>query len=199
MTDLLQHHLNAALPDPPDASLTQCRRQINGWFVETAPLLSWDMLETPIGTLYLAASSRGLCRVELGVSQERFLSQLDPMARTERNSTMLESITAQFRAYFTNPTNRFDLPTDLTRVKPFQRRVLDAIAQIPAGTVWTYRQVAQTIGKPSASRAVGHALATNPLMIVLPCHRVIGSDGSLHGYRGGLEAKQHLLRLEGAL
>ncbi len=199
MTDPIQEHLKAVLPDPPDEAVTQCRRRIDNWFVGAAPLIRWDVIETPLGALYLATSAEGLCRVELGVGVKKFLSVLDPMARTEHDATILASITAQFRAYFSNPRGGFDLPLDLSRVKPFQQRVLETIAQIPSGTVWTYRQVAAAMGSPTASRAVGRALATNPLMIVLPCHRVVGSDGSLHGYRGGLEAKQRLLQLEGAL
>lgn len=199
MSDPMQQHLTTVLPEPPDASVTECRRRIDDWFAKNAPLIRWDTVETPLGMLFIAASERGLCRVELGVGDEKFLSLLDPLARTERASLTLETITAQFRRYFTNPRSRFDMPLDLTAAKPFQRKVLETIAQIPAGTVWTYRQVANAIGQPTASRAVGHALATNPLMIVLPCHRVVGSDGNLHGYRGGLDAKQRLLRLEGAL
>jgi len=172
---------------------------VQAWFVETAPLIRWDVLETPLGPLHIAASERGLCRVDLGLRRDVFLTLLDPLARTERDVSTLKSMMTQFRAYFANPRMRFDLPLDLSHVRPFQRRVLETVAAIPAGTVWTYRQVASAIGKPSASRAVGHALSTNPLMIVLPCHRVIGSDGSLHGYRGGLDAKRWLLQMEGAL
>ncbi|MBI3537821.1 MAG: methylated-DNA--[protein]-cysteine S-methyltransferase [Chloroflexi bacterium] len=93
----------------------------------------------------------------------------------------------------------FDLPLNWSRIKPFQRAVLTAIQNIPFGETRSYAWVAHAIGKPRASRAVGAALGANPIPIILPCHRVIGSDGGLHGYGGGLDLKARLLRLEGAL
>lgn len=199
MTDQTVKLLSDVAGSPPHEAVARSHRRVRAWFAETAPLIRWDGVDTPLGVLHVASSEQGLCRVDLGVSPAAFLAQLDPLARTERDSTTLANITEQFCEYFANPRTRFDLPLDLSRVRPFQRRVLETIAAIPAGTVWTYHQVAAAIGKPSASRAVGHALSTNPLMIVLPCHRVIGSDGGLHGYRGGLDAKRRLLQMEGAL
>jgi methylated-DNA-[protein]-cysteine S-methyltransferase len=103
--------------------------------------------------------------------------------------------------YFTDPGYRFELPVDLDRLTPFQVTVLQAARSIPSGSVWTYGQLARTIGSPKASRAVGQALGRNPVPIVIPCHRVVASDGSLGGYSGGggLQSKRFLLGLEGAI
>ena len=142
-----------------------------------------------------------MCKLDFGVNQADFLSRLDPLARTERNPVALEPIAAQLRAYFADARTEFDVSLDLDRLTPFQRSVLMTARRIPPGTVWTYGQVAQTIGKPRASRAVGQALGRNPMPIVIPCHRVVASDGGLGGYSGGggLASKRWLLRLEGAL
>jgi methylated-DNA-[protein]-cysteine S-methyltransferase len=135
------------------------------------------------------------------MDQTGFLSRLDPLARTERNPVALKTSTEQLQEYFAGARKRFDLPLDLTRLTPFQLSVLQTARGIPPGSVRTYGQVARTLGKPKASRAVGQALGRNPIPIVIPCHRVIASDGSLCGYGGGggLESKRFLLQLEGAV
>lgn len=158
----------------------------------------WEVLESPLGPLYIAASEEGLCRIDLGVEREDFLRQLGPQVRVVHDPAVVEPIVAQLRAYFAGERREFDLPLDLRSLTPFQVSVLQAIRRIPAGTVWTYGQVAQAVGRPRASRAVGQALARNPIPIVIPCHRVIASDGSLGGYGGGLDNKRWLLQLEGA-
>jgi methylated-DNA-[protein]-cysteine S-methyltransferase len=171
------------------------------WFAQTAPLIQWDSIESPLGSLYVAASAQGLYSVDFGVSQTDFLNRLDPLARTERDAAALAAITEQLQSYFTGACQRFDLPVDLGRLTPFQRSVLQTARHIPPGSLWTYGQVARAIGKPKASRAVGQALGRNPVPIVVPCHRVIASDGGLGGYSGGggLASKRFLLNLEGAL
>jgi methylated-DNA-[protein]-cysteine S-methyltransferase len=107
----------------------------------------------------------------------------------------------QLREYFAGDRSNFNLPVDISQLTPFQRSVLDVACRIAPGQVWTYHRVAQELGRPRSSRPVGGALARNPIPIVIPCHRVIASDGSLGGYSGGsgLEAKRWLLQLEGAL
>jgi methylated-DNA-[protein]-cysteine S-methyltransferase len=134
------------------------------------------------------------------MDQTDFLSRLDPLARTERNPVALKGTAEQLQEYFAGSRKRFDLPLDLTRLTSFQLSVLQTARRIPLGSVWTYGQVARTIGKPKASRAVGQALGRNPIPIVIPCHRVVASDGSLCGYGGGggLESKRLLLQLERA-
>ena len=108
---------------------------------------------------------------------------------------------AQLREYFAGKRRRFDLPVDLSALTPFQRSVLGITCRIAPGKVWTYHRVAKAMRRPHSSRPVGQALARNPIPIVIPCHRVIASDGALRGYSGGsgLKAKRWLLQLEGAL
>jgi O-6-methylguanine DNA methyltransferase len=193
--------LQKAVGHPAEVSVAASRRRVERWFAQTAPLIQWDVIASPLGPLYVAASPKGLCALDFGVSQAAFLGQLEPLARTERNPQALTSIGEQLRAYFAGEQFKFDLPLDLERLTPFQRSVLRTARRIPAGSVWTYGQVARAIGKPQASRAVGQALGRNPVPIVIPCHRVIASDGGLGGYSGGgsLESKKWLLSLEGAL
>jgi methylated-DNA-[protein]-cysteine S-methyltransferase len=102
--------------------------------------------------------------------------------------------------YLQGRRRTFDLPVDLRHLTPFQQRVLHAAQAVPRGQVSTYGQIARRIGRPRAARAVGQALGSNPIPIVIPCHRVLASDGSLHGYsgRGGIKTKAWLLRLEEA-
>ena len=106
----------------------------------------------------------------------------------------------QVKEYLEGQRTRFDLALDMSRMSEFQRRVLSIALKIPRGKYLTYGDVAKAIGKPQASRAVGQALGHNPVPIVIPCHRVLGSDGSLHGYSGGggIQTKAWLLQLEGA-
>jgi methylated-DNA-[protein]-cysteine S-methyltransferase len=193
--------LREALGTPSDTAVSASRRRVERWFGETAPLIQWDVIESPLGPLYVAVSAEGLCAVDFGVTATAFLSQLDPLARSERNAATLAPFVTQLRTYFTDPGYRFELPLDLGRLTPFQATVLQAARNIPSGSVRTYGQIAQVIGNPRASRAVGQALGRNPVPIVIPCHRVIASDGSLGGYSGGggLQSKRFLLGLEGAI
>jgi len=193
----LQH----AMGDPEEWAVAESRRRVKRWFTQSAPFIRWDVIPSPLGPLYIAAGEQGLCHVDFGVSEADFLAHLDPLARTEQDREGLASITAQLRAYFADARFQFDLPVDLKQLTAFQRRVLQTARRIPPGSVWTYGQVAQVIGKPGASRAVGQALGRNPVPIVIPCHRVVASDGGLGGYSGGggQESKKLLLRLEGAI
>lgn len=201
MDDQISIQLQKAVGAPASAALRRSRRRVDAWFAQTAPLIEWDAIESPIGRIYLAASAQGLCRVDFGVSEEAFLNQLDVLARVERNPASLARVTQQLREYFAGVRLQFDVPLDLSRLTPFQQSVLQVTRAITAGTVWTYRQVAEALGRPQASRPVGQALGHNPVPIVIPCHRVIASDGSLGGYSAGagLESKRWLLQLEGAL
>jgi O-6-methylguanine DNA methyltransferase len=181
--------------------MTNSRRRVQEWFAQNAPLIRWDAIDSPLGPLYIATSTRGLCRVGFGVGRAEFLRGLDPMARTEQSQPVIAPIVAQLREYFATGSTRFALRLDLSQVTPFQQSVLQATRQIPPGTLWTYGQMARAIGKPQASRAVGQALGRNPVPIIVPCHRVVASDGSLGGYSGGggVASKRKLLALEGAL
>jgi len=186
---------------PSEATLAQSRRQVQNWFAQTAPLIQWDVMNSPLGPLYIAANARGLCSVDFGIDLDTFLNRLDPRARTEQNPAALAPFAVQLREYFAGIRPRFELPLDLSQLTPFQQSVLQTIRRIPTGSVWTYGQVAQAIGRPKASRAVGQALGRNPVLIVIPCHRVVTSQGNLGGYSGGggVASKRFLLRLEGAV
>jgi O-6-methylguanine DNA methyltransferase len=154
----------------------------------------------PIGPVWAAVSARGLVSVELGGDQDTILRVVqrlgfDPISPdAERVGPALE----QIADYLAGKRKSFNLPIDWSVLTPFQSKALRATLEIPYGEVRTYGELAQELGKPRAARAVGRAEATNPMPVVLPCHRVIGADGKLHGYGtgNGLETKKWLLELE---
>lgn len=152
-------------------------------------------LPSPVGPLRVAASDAGLHGIE-------FPNNKHPVKRLEMwergDHPLLREAQAQLDAYFAGRLKAFDLPL-APHGTAFQRQVWLALAQIPFGQTWSYAQLAQRVGRPGASRAVGAANGRNPLPIVLPCHRVIGANGALTGFGGGLPTKQYLLELEGAL
>ncbi len=154
--------------------------------------MRYSILTTPIGPLLLAASSAGLAQVRLPTRGTPAPPEpgwrQDPMALAEPER--------QLRAWFAGERRSFELPLD-PRGTPFQRAVWDLLAEIPWGQTTTYGDLARQLGKPGSARAVGAANGANPLPIVLPCHRVIGRDGSLTGFGGGLDAKRWLLTHEG--
>lgn len=139
-------------------------------------------------TIHLAASDRALMYLSLGgeLGGERIEAADHPVLREAAR---------QLRAYFAGKLRRFDLPLDL-RGTPFQQRVWSELLRIPFGETRSYGELARAIGNPNASRAVGAANGRNPIAIVVPCHRVIGSDGGLCGFGGGLDYKRRLLDLE---
>jgi methylated-DNA-[protein]-cysteine S-methyltransferase len=142
-----------------------------------------------------------VCAIGFGSSEAEFLQQLDPTARLQKSQQSVQQAAAELDEYFRGQRLRFDMAVDLSSVTRFQRSVLETARRIHRGEIWTYQRVAQEMGQPKSSRPVGQALAHNPIPIVIPCHRVVASDGSLGGYSGGsgLEAKRWLLRLEGAV
>ncbi|NQX88555.1 MAG: methylated-DNA--[protein]-cysteine S-methyltransferase [Halioglobus sp.] len=148
-------------------------------------------LHTPIGTLRLLSDAGQLSRIE-------FENQYSDDSHQEGSDDALRQGAAQLRDYFAGQRRQFQLPLAPTGTV-FQHRVWREIGQIPYGEVRTYRDIARAIGKTSAARAVGAANRRNPLPIVVPCHRVIGSNGRLTGFAGGLETKALLLQLEGRL
>lgn len=157
-------------------------------------------VESPIGELFVAVTPRGLaCIAFEGEDREalarRFASALSPRVLTA--ARMTQDARRQLGEYFDGRRERFELPLDRRLMTSFARQVLDATARVPFGQVATYGAVAGRIGKPKAARAVGAALGSNPIPIVVPCHRVIGATGTLTGYAGGLDRKEFLLHLEG--
>jgi len=186
---------------PSQTELAESRKRLRQWFARTAPLIEWAAMESPLGVLYIARNAAGICNLDFRIDELTFLERIDPLARAQRSTDALAPVLAQLEEYFAGRRRRFDVPVDLSQMTIFQQHVLNTAQTIPKGKVWTYGQVAQRIGKPRASRAVGQALGRNPIPIIVPCHRVIGKDGSMTGYSGGggVESKKWLLRLEGAL
>jgi methylated-DNA-[protein]-cysteine S-methyltransferase len=155
----------------------------------------YTSVPSPVGPLLLAADDAGLCLVE-------FASPRHPMHRAgdwrEGDHAVLRDARRQLEAYFDGTRRGFDLPL-APRGTPFQLAVWQSLRDIPYGETISYAQLAQRIGKPNAMRAVGAANGRNPLPIVVPCHRVIGANGDLTGFGGGLPTKRFLLELEGAI
>jgi len=154
---------------------------------------------TPLGEVRLAASARGL--VGLWFDGQRHLpAELDgPHAwPTDDAHPVLREAARQVREYLQGERTAFDLPLDLSGGTPFQQAVWRALLAIPRGGTTSYGAIARELGNPAAVRAVGAAVGRNPVSVAVPCHRVLGSDGSLTGYAGGLERKRALLRLEDA-
>ena len=158
-------------------------------------------MDTPIGTLLLDADDHGITRVEFAVDslplegKVAFAKQMTDEVVSE-NAPLLAEAERQLREYFDGVRRDFDLPLS-RHGTPFQMAVWDALCEIPYGETRTYGDIARQIGKPGAARAVGMANHRNPICIIVPCHRVIGADGSLTGYGGGLDKKEALLKLEG--
>jgi methylated-DNA-[protein]-cysteine S-methyltransferase len=157
---------------------------------------------TPLGPLLVAATDAGLARLALpSEDHHAVLDQLlhRPGTQLVDAPEQLDGIEQQIEEYFSGARTHFDVPVDLRAVTPFRRRVLEELRMVPFGTTVSYAGLAATVGSPRAVRAVGSACATNPVPVVVPCHRVLRSDGMVGGYLGGVAAKESLLRLEGAL
>ncbi len=162
---------------------------------------TYRVVDSPLGALLLAATDAGLVRVAYAVEDhERVLDLLGERvgSRILKDDRRSEAAARQLDEYFAGTRRAFDLPVDLRLAHGFRLEVLRHLTAIPYGSTESYAQVAVASGSPRAVRAVGSACATNPLPIVVPCHRVVRSDGSLGGYLGGLPAKETLLHLEQA-
>jgi len=157
-------------------------------------------IETPIGRMIAMASDAGICVLEFlerrtVPSVARAFAGRHGAASVSGTNAHLDRLRAELDAYFRGRLERFDAPLDL-RGTPFQKTVWKRLAKTPYGTTLTYAQLAARAGRPSAVRAAGHANGRNPVSIVVPCHRVVGTDGTLHGYGGGLWRKRWLLEFE---
>jgi methylated-DNA-[protein]-cysteine S-methyltransferase len=151
------------------------------------------------GNLYLAATERGLAGVWF--TDQRHLPDVSNWQRQNdvAQLSILKDAQQQLQAYFEGRLQQFDLPLDLSAGTPFQQAVWQALLKIPFGKTTSYGALSISIGKPLAVRAVGTAIGRNPIGIIVPCHRVVGADGSLTGYAGGLHRKEAFLTLEDAL
>jgi methylated-DNA-[protein]-cysteine S-methyltransferase len=162
---------------------------------------AYDLVDTPLGTLLVATTERGLCRIAYDADPEQEEEHLARAfgVRVLRAAKPIDPARRELDEYFEGRRRSFDLPVDVGLVADFNRRVLGELARVPYGEVVTYGELAARAERPRAARAVGTVMNRNPIPIVLPCHRVIGANGSLTGYGGGLERKEALLRLEGAI
>ena len=163
--------------------------------------VAYDLVDSPFGKLLVAATQRGLCRIAYDAVPEQELERLARSfgLRVLRSAKPIDPARRELDEYFEGKRQRFDLPLDVALLADFNRRVLEELARVPYGEVVTYGELAARVEHPRAARAVGTVMNRNPLPIVLPCHRVVGASGSLTGYGGGLDRKEWLLRLEGAL
>jgi O-6-methylguanine DNA methyltransferase len=159
--------------------------------------------KTPLGKFWLAASDLGLVAVEWGQTQAEFDAYLTKRFKrtVEYVPEYIRESATQLMEYLSGQRRVFTMVIDWTVLRQFQKTVLHATFEIPYGETRTYKEIAGYIGKPRAPRAVGRAEATNPMPLVIPCHRVIGMDGKLHGYGmvEGIKTKAWLLKLEGAM
>jgi methylated-DNA-[protein]-cysteine S-methyltransferase len=198
--DRVERGLRLSRPTPgSQAATARLRRRIAA---DGLADVTYASVDSPFGTLLAAATKRGL--VKLAFPEEdvddvlaRVASRVSP--RIVAAGGELDDARRELEEYFEGHRRRFELPLDWTLVGPFGRRVLHATAEIPYGGVLSYADVAAEAGSPRGSRAAGNALGSNPIPIVVPCHRVLRSGGALGGYGGGLERKRFLLELEGAL
>jgi methylated-DNA-[protein]-cysteine S-methyltransferase len=155
---------------------------------------------TPLGPLLVVATDAGIERLAFpSEDQDAVLDRLldRPGTRLIDAPGRLDGIERQLEEYFAGTRTRFDVPVDLRSVTPFRRRVLEELRLVPFGATVSYADLAVAVGSPGAVRAVGSACATNPVPVIVPCHRVLRSDGLIGGYLGGVAAKEALLRLEG--
>lgn len=163
-------------------------------------MIRWTEFESPFGSTFLAATPRGVLRLRWGVDDHEAVAEAltedFPLWGVKRAPGRLEDAVEQVQAYFAGDRREFELSTDLTGLTSFQQSVLEVTAEIPFGRTVAYGELAERIGKPDASRAVGSALGRNPVPIVIPCHRVVRSDGGLGGYTSGTGYKEQLLELE---
>ena len=151
----------------------------------------YSYIDSSLGQLFVQGD--GQCVTGLFMPQHK--GWRGPDASWQRSDAPFAAVREQLAEYFAGQRRQFDVPIELAGT-PFQRRVWQELLQIPFGTTISYAQLAGRVGRPTASRAVGHANGRNPISIIVPCHRVVGANGKLTGYAGGVDKKQRLLALE---
>ncbi|WP_117232489.1 methylated-DNA--[protein]-cysteine S-methyltransferase [Vibrio maerlii] len=152
----------------------------------------YTRFNSPLGDVVIQANEKGIT----GVWFETHTTQPDDLGVHDDFDYLLQKAVAQLKEYFSGQRSHFDLPIS-THGTDFQNKVWQALTTIPFGETWSYQDLADAIGSPKAVRAVGAANGKNPVSVIVPCHRVIGKNGKLTGYAGGVERKKHLLVLEG--
>lgn len=192
-----------ARPTQPELDVEQLMADLGSRAAEAGLAdVAYGSMDSPVGELLVAVTDRGLVRVAFSSEeQDQVLAELAARVspRVLRMPKRTDDVRRELEEYFGGARRDFDLPLDWSLVRGFAQGVLRATAQVPFGETTTYRQVAEAAGSPRASRAAGNALGSNPIPIVVPCHRVLHSGGGLGGYAGGLERKRTLLTLEGVL
>jgi methylated-DNA-[protein]-cysteine S-methyltransferase len=195
MTDDIETTLRdfAAKLEPPPAAAIAERAAAEGLLD-----VAYATVDSPLGPLVVAATPRGLARVSYGAQDEvlpELAAKLSP--RILESPARLDAARRELDEYFDGKRQSFDLPLDWSLTRGFAGDVLRQTARIPFGRTSTYAEVAGRAGSPRAVRAAGNALGSNPMPVVVPCHRVLRTGGALGGYTGGIERKQFLLALEG--
>lgn len=181
-------------PDCPDATAPDCTITLG------LRRGRYGLMDSPLGDLMIVVTEDGVADIGYLVNHSRdeiFAELEDRGILATEGSSPVEPVRDQLREYFAHRRMDFTLPVDLFGVSPFTRDVLRATADVPFGEVRTYQGIASAIGRPSASRAVGNALGRNPVPVIVPCHRVVRSDGSMGWYTGGPHIKERLLDIEG--
>jgi methylated-DNA-[protein]-cysteine S-methyltransferase len=161
--------------------------------------IAYDVMDSPLGPLWIAVGPRGVVNIHYGATPDprelgRITRAYGPGVLPDRRGC--DRVLTELDQYFAGRRRAFDVAVDLAPLTPFQQRILAATARVPYGELTTYKVVARQAGNEHASRAAGAALGANPIPIVVPCHRIVATDGSLGGYAGGLAAKRRLLALE---
>jgi methylated-DNA-[protein]-cysteine S-methyltransferase len=200
MNDIERRLARGAAPELDAALLGEelGRRALDAGLADVA----YGSMDSPVGELLVAVTDRGLVRVAFASEPgdevlEELAARVSP--RVLRLPARTDAARRELDEYFAGERRRFDLPLDWSLVRGFAQGVLRATARVPFGSVTTYGQMAEAAGSPRASRAAGNALGSNPIPIVVPCHRVLHAGGGLGGYAGGLDRKRYLLSLEGTL
>ncbi|MCS0603608.1 methylated-DNA--[protein]-cysteine S-methyltransferase [Streptomyces sp. LP11] len=192
--------LDLAVPWPDEALMGRLYARLGREAEATGVLdIAYGTLDTPVGSLLLAATERGVIRVAFAAQDhEAALQQLSDKVspRILQAPARLDVVSRQLDEYFDGRRHTFDVPLDWTLASGFRRTALDRLYDIGYGHTATYAELAAAAGSPRAVRAAGTACATNPLPLVVPCHRVVRADGSIGRYAGGVDAKRYLLGME---
>jgi len=184
------------LPQPDAATCEAACEALTKAFDPVRAYYTW--VDGPFGRVFIAKTDRGVCRVSFRKTEDELARGLECRGLLpEESDGQCERERRQLGEYFDGTRTEFDAPVDLRWGTPFQRDVLEAARAIPFGHSARYQDVADRIGRPRAQRAVGNALGSNPVAILIPCHRVVGSGGRLGGYTGGLDIKRTLMEIEG--
>ena len=172
--------------------------------IKQKPIAYYGIADTAFGEMLVAGNGEHLTAIKFGITRKKLPEAIEALDRELHGAYALvaderavKPLVKQLCDYLTGKRRSFDVDLDLSWMTPFRRRVMEACADVPRGQTSTYAELARIAGSPAAYRAVGRTMATNPVPIVVPCHRILGSSGGLHGFGGGLDMKARLLALEG--